>query len=61
MVLTTKPQRKKLYERWQLLNNGETYRAFRKRVYPVFAGSGAIAVTWCGMHLCIEGDGHCHT
>lgn len=61
MVPTTKAQRLTLYSRWSLWNNKETYRAFRKRVYPVFASGGAVAVSWCGMHLCIEPDGHCHT
>lgn len=61
MVKTTRQQRIKLHERWTLWNNGEPYRQFRRRVYSVFMGDGAIAVSWCGMHLCIEGDGHCHT
>jgi hypothetical protein len=61
MIKTTKAQRQTLYSRWKAWNAGETYRDFRKRVYPVFMSGGAIAVTWCGMHLCIEPDGHPHT
>lgn len=38
-----------------------TYRQFRKQVCPVFGGSGAVLVPWCGMWLGIEPDGHTHS
>lgn len=61
MIRTTKPQRETLRLRWAIWNNSESYRQFRRRVYPVFGCPGVIAVSWCGMHLCIEPDGHAHT
>jgi hypothetical protein len=38
-----------------------TYRQFRAMVQPTFGCYGAVAVPWCGMYVCIEGDGHAHS
>jgi hypothetical protein len=72
MVRTTRAQREMLrnvFQRTQLTRQcvrcGSpvlvTYRDFRKTVTGTFACDGAIAVPWCGMWLCIERDGYCHS
>lgn len=38
-----------------------TYKDFRRRVYPTFGCDGAVTINWCGMWLCIEKDGYCHS
>lgn len=39
----------------------KSFTDWMAQVSPVIAGDGAIDVPWCGMHLCIEKDGHCHS
>ena len=38
-----------------------TLREFIATVQPTIGLDDAVAVKWCGMWLCIEQDGHCHT
>lgn len=38
-----------------------SYREFRKCVHPTFGCDNAVTVPWCGMWLCIETDGYCHS
>ena len=75
MVKTTKAQRQALKRKLdqqtdsyvEAIKRGErptpppTYRQFRKTVQPTFGCDGAVAVQWCGMWLCIEKDGYCHS
>ncbi len=67
MVHLTKPQQRKLLERWRRHNQGVSFLAFRRQVTPVIGlrehGTlhSVVAVPWVGMFLCIELDGYCHT
>jgi len=38
-----------------------TYKQFRRSVQPTFGCDGAVTVQWCGMWLCIERNGYCHS
>ena len=38
-----------------------TWQEFLESAESTFGCDGAIAVPWCGMWLCIETDGYCHT
>lgn len=38
-----------------------TYRQFRAGIHPTFGCDDAVIVQWCGMWLCIEKDGYCHS
>ena len=60
---------------WELLGkkatiSGDNATALAALVYPVigtmeregeYAGFPAITLPWCGMWLCVEPDGYCHT
>lgn len=62
MTCTTPRQRLAIYRKWMQANDGcATYREMRKRAQPTFGCDGAIALPWCGMWLCIERDGYCHS
>lgn len=65
-MTTTIAQSKMLYAKWIQLQNNEkwsfiTFHDFMDTVQPVFGGDGAVTVPWCGMWLCIEKDGYCHS
>ena len=57
----TRQQQETLRLKWKQSPDGRTFLQFRRSVMPVLACSPAIAVRWCDMYLCIEGDGLCHT
>jgi len=57
----TKPQSQTLLDRWTRHNNDQTFMQFRRAVIGTIACDYAITVKWCGMWLCIETDGYCHT
>jgi hypothetical protein len=38
-----------------------TKQGFFDSVEPTIGCDDAVAVKWCGMYLCIETDGYCHT
>ena len=57
----TRQQQETLRMKWKQSPDGRTFLQFRRGVVPVLGCSPAIAVRWCGMYLCIEGDGLCHT
>lgn len=61
MTKTTRAQRLAIFRKWQQAANGLTYRTFRATVQPTFGLDGAVVVHWCGMWLCIETDGYCHS
>ena len=70
MVRTTRAQRESLFKKWVAIANiskvhaqrtGATYTQFRRGVAPTFGCDGAVTVHWCGMWLCIERDGYCHS
>ena len=64
MVKTTRKQREALHNLWarkDKLRPGETYRQFRKRVFPEFCGWGAVMIEWSGMTIGIEKDGYAHS
>lgn len=53
-------QRTKLREKWkQQHTEGLSFYGFLNKVNPEI--QGAVTVEWCGMILCIETDGYCHT
>lgn len=57
-MILTKPQRQALKRVWLRLENGTTYREFRRSVHP---GPGCIMVQFCNMWLGIEPDGYTHS
>jgi len=58
----TNAQRDALRVRYDRSADGcATFAEFIERAVPVFMADGACAVAWCGMVLCVETDGHCHT
>ena len=57
----TKPQSQTLLNRWLRDNNSQTFLQFRRGTLATIACDNAVAVEWCGMWLCIETDGYCHT
>ena len=67
MVHLTKPQQRKLLERWRRHDQGVSFLAFRRQVVPVVGlgkhgtSNSVVAVPWVGMFLCIELNGDCHT
>ena len=67
MVILTKAQQRKLLERWRRHNQGVSFLAFRRQVTPVIGlgergtSNSVVTVEWCGMWLCLELDGYCHT
>ena len=61
MVKTTRKQRLALWSRWDMIAPRISYREFRKTVQPTFCMDNAVVVHWCGMWLCIERDGYCHS
>jgi hypothetical protein len=63
MIITLK-QRQTLVRKWlqgDLSAQGISYRQFRKTVEPTIGMDGAVTVKWCGLWLCIETDGYCHS
>jgi hypothetical protein len=62
MVLT-REQRRAVHLLYTRNPDGsESYRAFRRRVLPMFLGYGAVALDpWCRMYVGIETDGHTHS
>ena len=70
MVRTTREQRLSIFKKWDAIANvskvyahksSVTYSQFRRSIQPTIGCDGAIAVQWCGMWLCIEKDGYCHS
>lgn len=61
MVKTTREQRQKLFQKWMLNDQNLSYRGFRNMLQPTFGCNDAVVIKWCGMWLCIETDGYCHT
>lgn len=57
----TKQQAQSLYNKWVQNDQGVSYLVFRRSAEPTFGYDDAIVVKWCGMWLCIETDGYCHT
>jgi hypothetical protein len=47
--------------KWEQADEGQSFTEFASSVEPTFGCDGAIAVRWCGMWICIETDGYCHT
>ena len=60
MINLTKAQRKSLLIKWQIDNQGLSYKQFRKTVEPC-VGLTCVMVEWCGMWLGIETDGYTHS
>jgi len=40
---------------------GISYLQFRRGISPLVGDDSAFCVQWCGMWVCIEPDGYCHT
>lgn len=60
-VNVTPEQEASIRRKWDQSDNGLTYEQFRNSVQPTFGCDGAVTVKWCGMWLCIETDGYCHS
>lgn len=64
MIIITRKQRETLKRKWlqaDMAARGISYRQFRKVVAGTVGLDNAIVVPWCGMWLCIETDGYCHS
>ena len=59
MIKTTKAQR--IAIKRKATQSGQDYLELRKAIGQTFGCDGAIVLHWCGMWLCIERDGYCHT
>ena len=57
----TDQQQSRLWKKWNQSNQNLNYVEFLAGVEPTIGCDGAVAVQWCGMVLCIETDGECHT
>lgn len=57
----TDAQRATLKRKHKQEDQGMMFCEFRSTVQPTFMCDDAVTVQWCGMWLCIETDGHCHT
>ena len=62
IVPMTKQQHDKILVKWEQNNSGYA-SAYHMLVSAelTLGCDGAIAVKWCGMWLCIEKDGECHS
>ena len=61
MVKLTKDQQTTLARKWHESSQDMTYLQFRRSVEPTIGCDDAVAAPWCGMWLCIETNGYCHT
>lgn len=59
-VEMTDAQKQTLVKKWKIDSQDLTLDEFISSAVPMFHDD-AIVVRWCGMWLCIETDGHCHT
>ena len=59
MIKTTKAQR--IAIKRKATQSGQAYLDLRRAAKPTWGCDGAIVLHWCGMWLCIEQDGYCHT
>ena len=57
----TDKQLSKLWKKWRQSHQGVSFGDFLKGAQPTIGCNDAIIVQWCGMWLCIEKDGSCHT
>tara|TARA_R110002167_G_scaffold321521_1_gene527359 strand:- start:198 stop:386 length:189 start_codon:yes stop_codon:yes gene_type:complete len=59
----TKPQLRTLQAKHsQLRPTDQSFLAFRRKAQPTFGlDDGATVIHWCGMWLCVERCGYCHT
>ena len=55
----TKEQVRAIYEK--SLQSDHAFLELLDKAEPTFGCDGAVAVPWCGMWLCIETDGYCHS
>lgn len=63
-MIITRKQRETLKRKWlqaDMAARGISYRQFRKGISGTVGMDDAIVVPWCGMWLCIETDGYCHS
>ena len=61
MPLLTDQQQAKLWRKWRQSDQGVNYSQFLAGVQLTIGCNDAVTVQWCGMWLCIETDGSCHT
>ena len=50
-----------LNHKFDRVTSGQTKQEFFDSVQHTIGCDDAVAVKWCGMYLCIETDGYCHT
>ena len=62
MVHLTKEQQLTLLRKWhESKDERYSFLKFRRMVLPTIGCNDAVTVPWCGMLLCIETNGYCHT
>ena len=61
IVHLTDQQQSRLWKKWNTANQGLSYPQFLIGVEPTIGMAEAVAVQWCGMWLCIETNGECHS
>lgn len=57
----THEQKTALFRKWKQNDQNMRWVDFARAAQLTFGCDGAIAVKWCGMWLCIERDGYCHS
>ena len=57
----TRQQAESLFRKWEHASGGISYLQFRRGIVPVYGTDSAFCIQWCGMWVCIEPDGYCHT
>tara|TARA_R110000803_G_scaffold1629_3_gene5262 strand:- start:655 stop:855 length:201 start_codon:yes stop_codon:yes gene_type:complete len=50
-----------LERKFERANSDQTKQEFFDSVQPTIGCDDAVTVKWCGMYLCIETDGYCHS
>ena len=57
----TRKQAESLFAKWTHEKGGISYLQYRRGITPLMGEDFAFCVRWCGMWVCIEPDGYCHT
>lgn len=57
----THQQKTALFRKWKQDDQGKSWVRFARSAAIMMSNDRAVVVQWCGMWLCIELDGHCHT
>ena len=61
MAQLTELQRETIKRKHTQSDQGVSLEEFIATSQPTIGCDDAVAIQWCGMWLCIETDGYCHT